>query len=351
MWRKSIGYEIQEMLGEGSQGRVFKALRQDPAAGLTETVAVKILHSETAVDLWRREFESLRRVRSPFCVQVFAFERIEGRPALILEYVNGVSLSAFSQSSLLNEDEIGEILSQLETAVLDLYKSGVFHGDLSPHNILIDIEGRLRLLDFGLANCAGADIRLTPEFAAPERHAGESAGLASDIFSLGRIEQFLRGQNFGPDKSSPYLCLDPGKRSLRGICSEPEAREKLKHKVSLLHERKRIANSLSTRTIGIPARRPKTFVLGLITSCLLVTASSASPNFHSHAPELLQIRTNRWHYFILDGNPVGYSPISIPLSAGRVYKLEWISARGRGVKTLKMKPHVAHLLQDRDFSH
>jgi serine/threonine protein kinase len=283
-------------------------------------------------------------------VQVFGFERIDGRPALILEYVDGVSLALFSQSCLLANDEVEEVLAQLEVAVLDLYKAGVFHGDLSPHNILIDGEGRLRLLDFGLANCAGGDIRLTPEFAAPERHAGSPANLTADIFSIGRIEQFLRGQKFAPDRESPYLCLNPQKRSLRGHMSDNEVRAKLGSKIQLLQKHRRLARELSTRTIQRrPLKQRNPLFVGIVAACLLMSASSASPR--TKTAEVLQIRTMRWHYFILDGNPIGYSPISIPLQAGRPYRLEWISAHGKGAKTVTVKAHAPQMLQDRDFSH
>lgn len=350
MWRKSIGYEIQEPLGEGSQGQVFKALRKDTFTGLQETVAVKILHSETAVDLWRREFESLRRVRSSYCVQVFAFERIDGRPALILEYVDGISLATLAQSSPLNENLINEILNQMEAAIVDLCQSGLFHGDLSPHNILADRDGRLKLLDFGLAN---GNSRFTPEFAAPERFAGEPASFKADIFSLGRLEQFLRGQPFTAHTESSYLKLNPNNRALRNHCSNATSRKELGAMISHLLERRALSATLSTRTIQSSAKkrsRLQPLAMSIAFLIFLSTASSAKSSADLHYSNL-HIRTARWHYFILDGTPLGYSPLSISLKAGRAHRLEWISKAGRGFKILKSKPQASLTLQDRDFSH
>src|SRR5690348_4746918 len=117
MWWSSVRIQRLELLGEGGQGRVYKALRHDRATGLTQTVALKILHSKTAVDLWRHEFESLARVQSAYCVRVLYFERFRGRPALVLEHIEGASLAQLSHSFLLDARDLDEIRAQLEQAV------------------------------------------------------------------------------------------------------------------------------------------------------------------------------------------------------------------------------------------
>jgi len=352
MWKRSVGFEIQELLGEGSQGRVFKALRRDSAADMSQTVAVKILHSEIPVELWKREFESLAKVRSPYCVQVLGFERIEQRPALVLEYVDGVSLAALGKSCWLEEDEIIEILAQAESAILDLYKYQVFHGDLSPHNILIDRDGHLRLLDFGLANCSAGRVRLTPEFAAPERLCGQGPTLAADIFSLGRVEQFLRGHGPRMNAHSSYLQPDPARRSLRGLFSEPTRQEKLAQRVREYQNRRKSAQAARTRTQARPApRRPRALVVATITACLSLLASSRGQSTISQPAALLEIRTHHWHHFSLNGSPLGYSPVNVPIEAGRAYRLEWVSAKTRGSRTIQVQAGHPLRLSDRDFSH
>lgn len=348
MWFRSIGYEIQEQLGEGSQGRVFKALRRDRRAGLSQTMAVKILHSETAVSLWKREFESLAKVRSEYCVQVYAFERLKGRPALVLEYVDGVSLAALGRACWLEEPEIGEILAQIELALLDLKRFGVFHGDLSPHNILVGADGRVRLLDFGLANCAGADQRFTPEFAAPERISGGPAGFAADIFSLGRVEEFLRGRVC----ASPYLELSPERRRLRGLDSQPEKRERLSTKVRAFQERQRQMRDLRTRTQAhteTPRRVPKAFFAAVISGCLFLGGASRGT---TRAPLIrLEVRTLQWHHISLDGRPIGYSPLTIQIEGGRKHVVEWVSREGAGRRAIAPDSPPVVVLRDRDFSH
>lgn len=355
MWKRPPAFEIKELLGEGSQGRVYKALRRDRAADLSQTVAVKILHSETAVGAWKSEFDSLAKVRSPYCVQVFGFERIRRRPALILEFVDGVSLSTLGKGCWLEADDITEILAQCEAAVLDLYKFGTFHGDLSPQNILVDRDGHLRLLDFGLANCGAGLVRATPEFAAPERLCGEAASLAGDIFSLGRIEQFLQGRASAADSKSTYLQSNPEKRSLRGIFSQPERRKKLAAKVRAYQERQLISRDFRTRTqtlitSAIKARPVPTF-LALISAALLFVIPSAGRSSVPAKVAALQIQTHRWHYFRLDGVPIGYSPLNLPLEPGQSYKLEWTSQNHGGARQIVVEPGRTYRYSDRDFSH
>jgi len=352
MWKRTIDFEIGELLGEGSQGRVYRALRRDPATGLSQTVAVKILHSETTVASWKSEFESLAKVRSPYCVQVFGFERFKNRPALVLEFVDGVSLATLGKSCWLEEEDIVEILAQIESAVLDLYKFGSFHGDLSPQNILLDTAGQLRLLDFGLANCAAGLVRATPDFAAPERLCGEAASLAADIFSLGRIEQFLRGQKPSIDPQSPYLHALPHLRAMRGAFPDEKRRQKLGEKIRAFKERQELAQHRPTRTqLRIPQKQTASLLLALITGVLLMSVSSAEQSLPRPKSSTLQIRTHRWHYFRVNGSPLGYSPVKVPVEAGRPIHLEWTNAQGRGAREIELRPGGLYQLSDRDFSH
>lgn len=355
MWGKPIEYEILELLGEGGQGSVYKVLRRDRASGLCQTVAAKILHSKNAVDLWRREFESLARVRSPYCVQVHAFERLEGRPALILEYVEGLSLLQLARAGVLDSTDITELIAQIELALIDLHAQGLFHGDLSPANVLVDVHGSIRLLDFGLANGTSSEtIRLTPEFAAPERLEGEPAELASDLFSLGRIEQFLLGRKASFDQHSPYLRPHPAERTLRGLKSSPSARAGLKLKATEQFERLHLARQLRAQTQAFSSPVPGVVsgrVVGFLTALLLMTLSGASQSKVSGAISVLHIRTKNWLHVSLNGSPLGYTPISVPLEPGKTYTLEWLSPSAHGQKRLSARSGTDLVLTDRDFSH
>lgn len=342
MWNTGIRYENLELLGEGGQGRVFKALRVDRATGLSATVALKILHSETAVELWKREFESLRRVRSPYCVQVISFDRVRRRPALVLEYVEGISLSHLGRATLLGMKDVQEISAQIEAALRDLQDSGIVHGDLSPSNVLLGHDGQIKLLDFGLANHGGPQARLTPEFASPARLTGEPPTIQDDLFSLRKIESFLLGRPV--DKPAAF---QSGGSSATG-------RRRLARKVSLFLERRQWSSRFKTRTQQIrlaPIATSRRLVAAAIALSFAISASSAAPRPTNAQPQAkLSIRTLQWHELAVDGHNVGYAPADIIVSAERAVQLSWKNARGTGHRQLQLTPGQHLLLEDQDLA-
>jgi len=347
MWRRSIQFELLELLGEGGQGCVYKGLRRDRACGLAQVVAVKILHSEIAVHTWRQEFESLAKVHSAHCVRVLSFERVEGRPALVLEFVDGVSLAHLGQTCGLGFDDIQEIVAQLECALRDLHRQKVFHGDLSPQNVLVDRSGCVRVLDFGLANSSAENSRLTPRFAAPERLRGEPATAAADLYSLGKVEDFLRG---GEAYGRSYLAEDPCARKFQDLSPLPERQAALARKVVQLQEK--LSALREVRTVTVQRQKTwtlKPIVLALITCFMFMANSSASQKLTTKPCALLRLRTKHWHYFYLNGRPVGYSPLSLPIDADRPCHLEWISGNQRGERRLALKPFEVRVLDDYDL--
>ena len=356
MWRPKIQLHVLECLGEGGQGRVHKALRLDKKSGLAQFVAVKILHSKTAIELWKVEFQSLAQVRSPYCVQVLAFERVLGRPSLILELVDGLSLTDLVKHSRLTDAAITEILAQTQQGLCDLAAHGLFHGDLSPGNVLVDVSGRIRLLDFGMANGSGDGLRLTPAFAAPERLSGHTANLASDLFSLGRLEQFLR--QLDPDignAESPYLRLLPDQLQLLPHKPDRDRQQILAEQVKGARRQMRLKAELRTCTQGPKAKPASALRLkNLAAGCFLsvfCALSGAAQNPRQPALATLSLRTQAWHRFTLDGRPLGYSPVDVVIGSGATHRLEWASAKNRGVLMVRLASGRKMVLNDRDFSH
>lgn len=342
MWRREIQYQRLESLGEGGQGRVFKALRIDRATGLSATVALKILHSETAVDLWKSEFESLRRVRSLYCVQVLSFDRVRGRPSLVLEYVDGVSLSHLGRASYLQPEDVKEISAQVQLGLSDLKNFGMTHGDLSPANVLLDRDGRIRLLDFGLANHGGPQARLTPDFSSPSRLMGKAPTFDDDLFSLARIEAFL----LGSEASEKPIFL--GQRP----CGE--AQRRLAHKVSELLDRQSRAKHARTRTLQIllkPRYLSRKLTAAIIALSFSLSASTAASKTKTEKLlAKLSVRTLHWHHLTIDGVDVGYAPADIVVSTSRQIHLGWKNARGTGHRQLQLAPGQHLLLEDRDLT-
>jgi serine/threonine protein kinase len=345
MWSSAVQFELGELLGEGSQGRVFKALRRDRKTGLTQTIAVKILHSRNAVEVWKREFESLSRVRSPYCVQVLSFERLHHRPALILEYVDGVSLMdlARTPATALNFGEIEEIAAQIGMGLRDLSAQQVFHGDLSPHNVLVDQRGQIRLLDFGLANFGGSEIRLTPAFAAPARLGGLPASLETDLISLGKLVGFLKGRDPRSDQPEIYRPLGQS-LSIR--------RRDLGNRVRACLEYQRSLRDQHTRIVRSETDRPRlAFRLTMLFILLMVTASPGAQRMFFPEHGTLRIRTRLWHHLSLDGHPIGYAPMDISIPDRSTHHLNWQSPVGRGSIDFRLKPGELRLMTDRDLTH
>lgn len=339
MWSSKVQLELGELLGEGSQGRVFKALRRDRVTNLTQIVAAKILHSRNAVEIWKREFESLSRVRSPYCVQVLSFERVRGRPALILEYVDGVSLAELARTPVLTDRDIDEIAAQIAIGLQDLSEQQVFHGDLNPHNVLVDKDGQIRLLDFGLANFGGSETRLTPAFAAQARLMGEPAGFESDMVSLNKLVDFLRGCEEGTDKRWP------------GAMTHPEHRRILGEKVRLRQQCQRAIQDLRTRTVTSGVRESRRNHMLTLLFFLLIASSTGAQRISFGDQGVLRVRTRLWHHLTFDGRPIGYAPVDIPVHDRSRHRIEWHSPKGRGFLDLRLAPGELRLLTDRDLTH
>ncbi len=349
MWKRQVKFEVGELLGEGSQGRVYKALRHDQAANLRQTLAVKILHSKNAVAIWKKEFESLSRVKSPYCVQVFSFERLNGAPALILEFVDGVTLAELGKTCLLCRNDIEEILAQVQEGLKDLSRQNIFHGDLSPHNVLVDIQGTIRLLDFGLANGSHCEIRVTPEFAAPERMAGHTANFLSDLFSLGRLECFLMGQPTDYVDTEGWLAFDPNKRKILNIASNQSRRTLLGQKIRKLKKRQEALRAMHTQTL---TKENNIRSNGHYFCCLLVLmlASSSASTLHRPNIAVLSIRSQNWLFLRMDGRTIGYAPVDIEIPDDKKHILEWETSTGRGKFPLSLQPGESRILKETDLT-
>ncbi len=356
MWKRSVALEIQELLGEGGQGRVYKALRRDRWAKLEQTVAVKILHSQTTVELWRLEFESLSKVRSVHFVKALGFERLKGKPALILEYVDGFSLAEILRSMILELDAIAELRAQIELALRELHNQGLVHGDLSPQNIMVDTTGSIRILDFGLANCLKSELRVTPRFASPERLRGDLATPADDLYALGRILELLLGEAPTHTQLSQYLHSDSAQRHFADVAPTASGQALLKRAVQRLQQTKQLSRTENTQVLPVEDKKSESLSfkgawMGLILFLSLTTSTAAPIRSIIAAAPVIEVRTARWHYIYLDGVPVGYAPVQISLVPDKAHVLTWVSARGRGTIPLEAKAGQSLRLTDSDFSH
>lgn len=143
--------EVEELIGQGGMGRVYRARQPH----LNRTVALKLLSAERAHDPeWQerftREARALARLSHPNIVQVYDFGE-NPVPFLLMEHVDGVNLRQAMDTGGLTTGEALALIPKLCDALKYAHEHGVLHRDIKPENILIDTEGRVKLVDFGLA--------------------------------------------------------------------------------------------------------------------------------------------------------------------------------------------------------
>ncbi len=198
-------YEIVAPLGAGGMGEVYRA--RD--ARLGREVALKVLPTEFAENRERRQrFEQEARAASalnhPNIVVVFDIGDEQGTPFLVTELVDGESLRKLLERGPLRVRRALEIASQLAEGMGAAHAAGIVHRDLKPENVMVTREGRVKILDFGLAKQAppaatsdatstalGATqpgtVMGTAGYMSPEQVQGRPADPRSDIFSFGAI--------------------------------------------------------------------------------------------------------------------------------------------------------------------
>ena len=339
---RGIEYQILFSFRRDSSKWIFKAFRKDRLAGIGQNVLIKVFLKDLSA--YKYEFESLSRVSSPFCARLLGFESFfGGKKALILEYINGVSLQRLMENFSLSQQEIRHILTGIYKGLEDLKKQKLCHGDLSPDNVLIDDKSRIKLIDFGKANCSPPHG--TPPFLAPEVLKGVTPHFASDLYSLGAIEVLLENpcpisslKDFKIDpfnKNNPLLDLDPAQRAFPYETAWRLQDQRLN---SLAYKVKDLMSALGQKRLNTlkynrPKRKFKAFSLAHFAKALplLCALSFVAPSGSSSPGSccgLIKIYTHRWH-IIEVGGAEAYSPVIIPLKQGS-YMLKWKSKDQEG---------------------
>jgi eukaryotic-like serine/threonine-protein kinase len=193
---KTIGhYKITKKLGEGGMGEVYLAFDDK----LDRKVALKFLPSSLSQDAdarqrLLREAKSASKLNHSNITIIHAVESVDGRDFIVMEYVEGQNFSDYLDAhTLAMNDRLGLVV-QVAEGLAKAHQAGVFHRDIKPSNILVDVDGRAKLLDFGLATFRGA-TRLTQTgttvgtaaYMSPEQAQSREVDHRSDLFSLGVV--------------------------------------------------------------------------------------------------------------------------------------------------------------------
>jgi WD40 repeat protein/DNA-binding SARP family transcriptional activator len=182
------GYELQDSIGEGAFGMVWRASQRS----VDREVAIKVVRPEFAnrpgfVLGFQAEAQRLAMLEHPHIVPVFDFWRDPDGAYLVMQLMAAGSLAAM-QGTDLDTSAAVEIIEQVGSALAYAHRRGVAHGDLHPGNILFDGEGNSYLADFGLAAFLSGGSSTPPEaFASPEQLRGEPPDPATDVYAFGRI--------------------------------------------------------------------------------------------------------------------------------------------------------------------
>jgi len=204
-------YTLREELGRGGMGTVFRAELRRPAHGLPAgaEVAIKFLRRELAsdqdaVERLRREGELGMRIESPFIARIHGVirEEVLGLTVvgLVMELVRGPTLRRFLRERGPAVDDLARRIGEdAALGLATLHRDGLLHRDVKPENMALTPEGRVKLMDLGLAWTVGArpsGFFGSVAYAAPEVLRGRAAVPASDLYSLGVVlYEVLTGQH------------------------------------------------------------------------------------------------------------------------------------------------------------
>lgn len=187
-------YPVLEELGRGGTGAVYRAY--DPK--LDRAVAIKVFSpawlGRGEIPRVLREARSLARFNHPHIASIYALDETpDGRSFLVLELVDGETLAQRLRRGTIELPEALRIGAQIARALAAAHQRGIVHRDLKPQNVMLDLEGTVKVLDFGIAQTVGEastrerDIIGTLGYMSPEQILGRVLDARSDVFSFGLV--------------------------------------------------------------------------------------------------------------------------------------------------------------------
>jgi serine/threonine-protein kinase len=210
-------YEIQDVLGRGAMGVVYKGYDR----GIARSVAIKAIEKSSlgadelrhVIQRFRHEAQAVGRLVHPRIVQIYDYGEDGDTAYIVMELVNGKSLHEhLSQKVKYETREVGEIVRQLLDGIGHAHAEGVVHRDVKPSNILLNSDGRIKISDFGIARLDSSsltqvgDVLGTPYYMAPEQFLGVEVNALADIYSIGVIAyELLTGRKPFPGNAATVM--------------------------------------------------------------------------------------------------------------------------------------------------
>jgi len=189
-------YEIIKTLGEGGMGAVYKARDME----LEREVALKVVRPELSnnpeiMQRFKQELILARQITDRNIIRIFDLGEAEGIKFITMEYVEGQNLhQMLKERGKLEVAEAVDIMEQTTAGLAAAHREGIIHRDLKPGNIMRDVNGRVVVMDFGLARTISGDgmtrtgaMLGTMEYMSPEQAHGKDLKASSDVFTVGLI--------------------------------------------------------------------------------------------------------------------------------------------------------------------
>ncbi|MGD8535181.1 MAG: protein kinase [Candidatus Aminicenantes bacterium] len=278
-------FEVMEELGKGGMGAVYRVFDKK----IDEEVALKLLNPEVSSDLktierFRNELKLARKISHKNVCRMYDMNEEKGTQYITMEYVSGEDLKGTIVR--VGHLSIGKSISmakQICEGLLEAHRLGVIHRDLKPQNIMVDKEGDVRIMDFGIARSlkkkglTGTGIIIgTPEYMSPEQAEMREVDQRSDVYSLGTIlYEMVTGRvpfegetplsvamkHKSEQPSDPRELNAQIPEALSRVilkCMEKKRENRYQGAEELLSELKRIEKELPTTERIIPRRKPIT---------------------------------------------------------------------------------------------
>ena len=183
-------YQLTERIGIGGMAEVYRA--QDRVLG--RLVAVKVMLPQYASDpeftqRFRQEAAAAANLQSPYIVNVYDWGQDEGIHYMVMEYVRGSDLkTAITQRGAINQRKVAEIGAQVCKALSVAHNQDIIHRDIKPQNIMVQPDGNVKVMDFGIARAKNSmkqqtsAVLGTAHYISPEQAQGKQLTPASDIY-------------------------------------------------------------------------------------------------------------------------------------------------------------------------
>ncbi len=187
-------YQVQYKLGQGAMGAVYKAY--DPS--IDRMVAIKTISKEISLtdetgefkERFLREVRATGKINHPNIISIFDSGELDGTPFFVMEYVEGKELKDhLVENASMSLGQATRIFCQILDALSYSHKCEIVHRDIKPSNIFIDVNGNVKIADFGIARQSNSNLTQTgsiigtPSYMSPEQCQGKEVDHRSDLFS------------------------------------------------------------------------------------------------------------------------------------------------------------------------